>query len=174
RQLQNVAAGQITDLSTDAINGSQLFATNEKVSQNTTDIANLDGRVTTIEGDLVDLGDTITDINNGAGIKYFHANSTLADSQAVGTDSVAIGPNAIANNEGDIALGCGSVTEAAVATANVSIGGVVYDFDGDAPTSTVSVGAVGAERTITNVAAGRLSDSSTDAVNGSQLHATNT
>ncbi|MBO3278328.1 hypothetical protein JFY56_24230, partial [Pseudomonas sp. Milli4] len=44
---------------------------------------------------------------------------------------------------------------------------------GTAPTSTVSVGSVGNERTITNVAAGRLSADSTDAINGSQLFATN-
>jgi len=118
--------------------------------------------------------DSITTvINSGAGIKYFHANSTSPDSQALGTDSVAIGPNAVANNAGDIALGSGSSTAAAVATSSGTIGGVTYNYAGAAPTSTVSVGAVGAERTITNVAAGRVSATSTDAVNGSQLDATN-
>src|SRR5690606_17087322 len=105
------------------------------------DVTNLDNRVTIVEGDLADLGDTITDINNGAGIKYFHANSTEPDSQALGTDSVAIGPNAVANNEGDIALGSGSVTEIAVATTGANIGGADYTFAGTAPTSTLSVGA---------------------------------
>ncbi|WP_242113383.1 hypothetical protein, partial [Luteimonas aquatica] len=61
-----------------------------------------------------------------------------------------------------------------MATSNGTIDGTTYSYAGTAPTSTVSVGAVGAERTITNVAAGRVSASSTDAVNGSQLHATNT
>ncbi|MCV2514424.1 hypothetical protein NPS48_23410, partial [Leclercia pneumoniae] len=42
-----------------------------------------------------------------------------------------------------------------------------------APASTVSIGSVGKERTLTNLAAGRLSATSTDAVNGSQLYATN-
>jgi len=51
------------------------------------------------------------------------------------------------------------------------INGTTYNFAGIAPTSTVSVGAVGTERTITNVAAGRISTSSTDAINGSQLQA---
>jgi autotransporter adhesin len=54
----------------------------------------------------------------------------------------------------------------------MTINGQTYTFAGTAPTSTVSVGDVGSERTITNVAAGRVSASSTDAVNGSQLHAT--
>ncbi|WP_322874660.1 YadA-like family protein [Cupriavidus nantongensis] len=160
RTITNVAAGRLSATSTDAVNGSQLFATNSKVNQNTTDIANL--------------STTVGDINNGAGIKYFHANSTLPDSQALGTDSVAIGPNAVANNAGDIALGAGSTTAAAVGTPGATVGGNAYTFAGTTPASTLSVGAPGAERTITNVAAGRLSGTSTDAVNGSQLYATNT
>ncbi|MCZ7261803.1 hypothetical protein NK274_23365, partial [Salmonella enterica] len=88
------------DTSTDAVNGSQLYATNQQVDLNTADITNLNN--------------TIDNINNGGGIKYFHANSTLPDSQALGANSVAIGPNAVANNAGDIALGSGSVTAAAV------------------------------------------------------------
>ncbi|HZH05961.1 MAG TPA: YadA-like family protein, partial [Lautropia sp.] len=152
RQLQNVAAGRISSSSTDAINGSQLFATNQAVEA--------------LAGD-------ITNINDGAGIKYFHANSTLPDSQALGANSVAIGPNAVANFAGDVALGSGSTTAAAVGTPSITLLGTTYTFAGINPTSTVSVGAPGAERTITNVAAGRISDSSTDAVNGSQLFATN-
>ncbi|WP_041741065.1 ESPR-type extended signal peptide-containing protein [Collimonas fungivorans] len=166
RQITNVAAGQLSGTSTDAVNGSQLFATNTQVTANTT---------------------AITNINNGGGIKYFHASSTLADSTATGTDSVAVGPTAnasatdamalghgsAATNAGAVALGAGSTTAAAVATTGATINGTTYAFAGAAPTSTVSVGSVGNERTITNVAAGQLSTSSTDAVNGSQLNATN-
>ncbi|MEX3791596.1 Surface-exposed protein, partial [Paraburkholderia sp. BR14374] len=57
--------------------------------------------------------------------------------------------------------------------SGTSIGGTTYFFAGSNPIGTVSVGSVGNERTITNVAAGRLSGTSTDAVNGSQLYATN-
>jgi len=159
RTITNVAAGRLSNTSTDAINGSQLFATNQQVTANTTQITNL--------------GNTIGDINNGGGIKYFHANSTLPDSQALGTDSVAIGPNAVANNANDVALGGGSTTLAAVGTASTVINGTTYNFAGTTPGSTVSVGAAGAERTVTNVAAGRISGNSTDAINGSQLFATN-
>ncbi|TYF93055.1 hypothetical protein DJ542_11705, partial [Klebsiella grimontii] len=80
---------------------------------------------------------------------------------------------AIAYNASDVALGANSVTDATVGTAGVSINGTDYAFAGANPASTVSVGDVGSERTITNVAAGRLSETSTDAVNGSQLYATN-
>jgi autotransporter adhesin len=159
RTITNVAAGRLSDSSTDAVNGSQLFATNQQVTQNTTDITNL--------------GNTITDINTGAGIKYFHANSTLPDSQAIGTDSVAIGPNAVANNADDVAIGSGAVSGATTVVSNTVIGGTTYNFAGASPAGAFSVGALGAERQIQNVAAGRLSNSSTDAVNGSQLFATN-
>ena len=164
--MTNVAAGRLSATSTDAVNGSQLFATNQQVEGNTTNIAQNTQNIS-------DLGDTVENIYT-TGTKYFHANSTGADSQALGLDSVAIGMGAVANNAGDIALGAGSLTEAAVGTAGVSINGTDYAFAGAAPTSTLSVGSEGAERTITNVAAGRLSSTSTDAVNGSQLYATNT
>ncbi|HGM5488424.1 TPA: YadA-like family protein [Serratia fonticola] len=91
----------------------------------------------------------------------------------MGQDSVAIGMGAISTHDNDVALGAGSVTASAEGTANVTINGKQYDFAGATPTSTVSVGDKDAERTITNVAAGRLSETSTDAVNGSQLFATN-
>jgi autotransporter adhesin len=159
RTITNVAAGRLSDSSTDAVNGSQLFATNQQVTQNTTDITNL--------------GNSITDINTGAGIKYFHANSLLTDSQAIGTDSVAIGPNAVANNADDVAIGSGAVSGATTVVSNAVIGGTTYNFAGATPAGAFSVGALGAERQIQNVAAGRLSNSSTDAVNGSQLFATN-
>ncbi len=166
RTVTNVAAGRLSATSTDAVNGSQLFATNQQVEGNTTNIAQNTQNIS-------DLGDTVENIYT-TGTKYFHANSTGADSQALGLDSVAIGMGAVANNAGDIALGAGSLSEAAVGTAGVSINGTDYAFAGAAPTSTLSVGSEGAERTITNVAAGRLSSTSTDAVNGSQLYATNT
>ncbi len=94
-------------------------------------------------------------------------------SSATGTNSVAIGSGATAGTNNSVALGAGSVTSAVVATTGATIAGNQYTFAGSAPTGTISVGSVNNERTVTNVAAGRLSDTSTDAVNGSQLHATN-
>ncbi len=94
-------------------------------------------------------------------------------SKALAAGAVAFGDTAVANNARDVALGSGSKTDVAVGTASTVIGGTTYNFAGTAPTSTVSVGASGAERTITNVAAGRISGTSTDAINGSQLYATN-
>ncbi|MBN9535684.1 MAG: hypothetical protein J0H77_03130 [Alphaproteobacteria bacterium] len=179
QRLTNLAAGAVAATSTDGVNGSQLFGMSQSVATNLGggSAVNPDGTVsapsytigTTTYGNV---GSALAAINT-SGIKYFHANSTLADSQATGTDSVAIGPQAVATNAGDVALGKGSVTAATVGTTGTTIAGTAYSFAGTTPSSTVSVGAVGAERTITNVAAGRLSNTSTDAVNGSQLFAAN-
>ncbi|MBZ9922726.1 calcium-binding protein, partial [Mesorhizobium sp. BR1-1-7] len=152
RTLTNLAAGRISALSTDAINGSQLFATNQAVDA---------------------IGVTLNNINVGGGIKYFHANSILADSQALGADSVAVGPNAVANNAGDVAIGLNSTSGATTNVGGATIGGVNYTFAGGTPAGAFSVGSAGAERQIQNVAAGQLNGGSTDAVNGSQLFATN-
>ncbi len=111
-------------------------------------ITNLDGRVTQNSTDISNINNTLNNItNNGAPVKYFHANSTLADSSATGTDAVAIGGNAQATAANSVALGSNSVA----------------DRD-----NTVSVGAAGAERQIINVAAGTAG---TDAVNLNQMNA---
>lgn len=86
-------------------------------------------------------------------------------------NAVALGNNTKVDNESAVALGTGSETAAAVATPSATINGAVHNFAGINPASTVSVGKVGMERTVTNVAAGRISATSTDAINGSQLHA---
>ena len=86
-------------------------------------------------------------------------------------NAVALGNNTKVDNESAVALGTGSETAAAVATPSATINGAVHNFAGINPASTVSVGKTGMERTVTNVAAGRISATSTDAINGSQLHA---
>ncbi|WDG78036.1 YadA-like family protein [Pseudomonas chlororaphis] len=135
-KLTNVAVGTLNATSTDAVNGSQLFATNQTV----------DGLV-----------------NNGAGIKYFHSNSTLADSSATGQDSVAIGPLASATVANGVALGSNSsATGATLANAAYGVGGAATGGEVN-----IANGADG--RRITGLAAG---SSATDAVNVSQLNKT--
>lgn len=114
--------------------------------------------------------------------------ATIGDPNVVsGDDSVVLGNNntVAANNvfvlgnnitvdaglDGAVALGNGATVSAASPTENITIQGVTYDFAGTSPVSVVSVGNLDGERQITNVAAGRVSASSTDAINGSQLYA---
>uniref|UniRef100_UPI00331C2997 ESPR-type extended signal peptide-containing protein n=1 Tax=Pyramidobacter sp. TaxID=1943581 RepID=UPI00331C2997 len=123
------------------------------------------------------LGYVTTASGSSATAVGYYAQATANQSTALGTiakaetvGAVAIGNGArAAASEGDVALGAGSETAAAVGTASYTINGQTKGFAGTGPASTVSVGKAGTERTITNVAAGRISGNSTDAVNGSQL-----
>ncbi|MFK8403067.1 hypothetical protein M2D07_031535, partial [Pseudomonas sp. BGr12] len=99
--ITNVAAGDVSAESTDAVNGSQLYETNQSITN---------------------MGDTVNNIYE-TGTKYFHANSTGADSKATGADSVAIGMGAVSSNANDVALGAGSTTDVAVGTAGTTIAG---------------------------------------------------
>lgn len=101
--------------------------------------------------------------------------------EATAMDAIAIGNNTLADNANSVALGTNSVTDAVVNTSSATIGGKSYTFAGTNALSTLSVGsdsrssangAADYKRTVTNVAAGRVSATSTDAVNGSQLNAT--
>lgn len=83
---------------------------------------------------------------------------------------VSIGTNAKVTADSSVALGSNSVANSAVATTSASLNGRTYNFAGTTPVGSVSVGDSNKERTITNVAAGRISSTSTDAINGSQLH----
>lgn len=87
------------------------------------------------------------------------------------SNSLAIGNGAKATEENTVAIGNNSITNTAIGTESETINGTTHTFAGSAPLGTVSIGDIGKERTVTNVAAGRISDTSTDAVNGSQLHA---
>ena len=84
--------------------------------------------------------------------------------------AVAIGNDTAVNVVESVAIGHNSKADSVTGTASADIAGKTYTFAGGAPVGTVSVGDVNKERTVTNVAAGRISDTSTDAINGSQLH----
>ncbi|SEB08600.1 YadA-like family protein [Paraburkholderia sartisoli] len=149
-KITGLSAGSLSATSSDAVNGSQLFATNQNV-------ANVAGNVTNISN-------TVNNITDGGGVKYFHVNSTLADSSATGTNAVAIGGNAKATANNSIALGANATTTANLSAAAYNPG--TGTIAGATPVGEVSVGSAGAERRVTNVAAG---SALTDAVNVSQL-----
>ncbi|URH98026.1 YadA-like family protein [Pasteurella multocida] len=105
---------------------------------------------------------------------YASAQNTTAigtKAKASATGAMAFGHEAIAAHENAVALGAGAETAEAVATNQAEVKGFTYSgFAGKTPLATVSVGKASAERTITNVAAGRINATSTDAINGSQLY----
>ena len=100
-----------------------------------------------------------------------------AKSNASGTASTAIGTGASANKDNAIALGAGSKTNTnATQVTSATVGGLTYgNFAGNSSVAVgdqVSVGNTGFERQIKHVAPGEISAASTDAINGSQLYAT--
>ncbi|HSX65473.1 MAG TPA: YadA-like family protein, partial [Pseudoxanthomonas sp.] len=168
RTITNVAAGRISASSTDAVNGSQLFATHQAIENLATAVNASATHYYSVNDGGVQGGNY-----NNDGATATGAIASGVNASATATDAIAIGTGATAGTANSVALGAGSVTAAAVGTASATIAGTTYNFAGAAPTGTVSVGNAGAERTVTNVAAGRISDTSTDAINGSQLNATN-
>ncbi|WP_215769514.1 ESPR-type extended signal peptide-containing protein [Haemophilus sp. SZY H36] len=97
---------------------------------------------------------------------------TLARAQKV--NSVALGSGALATLDNAIALGAGSKTDKqGTKQTQTTVQGITYNWAGGDKTSigdVVSVGSAGFERQIKNVAAGEVSNVSTDAINGSQLY----
>jgi len=96
------------------------------------------------------------------------------NAKATSEDAVAIGTNAEATKLKSVALGSGSTTATgATNQGSTTINGITYNFAGATgnPNMQVSVGSAGATRQIKNVAAGEVSATSTDAINGSQLYA---
>ena len=177
RQIINLAPGDVSANSTDAINGSQLYSAIQQIEKMRYFSVN---STIGVKDDATEENPT-NSINKGA----------------KGENSIAIGPNAHTTNTStaSIAIGLGSNATAANAVAlghNSVAGSNMFDatssgatFKNDAGVTTtvsfaanssaiggaVSVGKAGNERQIQNVAAGRISATSTDAINGSQLHA---
>ncbi|HDR1321483.1 surface protein [Pasteurella multocida subsp. multocida] len=93
------------------------------------------------------------------------------EAKAKRENTLAFGYKAVADHKDAVALGAGAETAEAVGTNEATVNEFKYSgFAGIKPIATVSVGKAGSERTITNVAAGRINATSTDAINGSQLY----
>ena len=131
---------------------------------------------------LQNIGIGYNNFNSGAkAITIGNENTVLADGAvAIGnnnilskesTDTFVLGSNVTTNIPNSVALGKDTTLSAPIATPSHTIAGTQYNFAGVAPVGTVSIGAEGKERTLTNLAAGRVSNTSTDGINGSQLNA---
>ena len=113
-------------------------------------------------------------VSIGTGSKANGSESTAIGyaSKAEGVNSMAMGRESSATHENSVVLGSYSVSKAEKSVKEATVGTIIYNgFAGTAPKGTVSVGTKGRERQIVNVAAGEISATSTDAINGSQLYA---
>ena len=116
-------------------------------------------------------GDHAQAFGAGAQATGVRTNVFGSDAAATADYSIAIGNKANASTANSIALGANSTTRSATSVTNATVAGHTFGgFAGTSPVGSVSVGKAGQERQIHNVAAGKISADSTDAVNGSQLY----
>lgn len=164
-----------------------LGRTNTVNAENATVVGSNNGEVKSGQGAVVGYSNQVLDnskeqLTFGSNNKTKNQGATVvgSHSQAVAVDSLALGNNAVADVQNSVALGTNSTTEEAISTDHIHINGERYDFAGGVANSTISIGANNKagnggvqnyKRTLTNVAAGRVDGTSTDAINGSQLNA---
>ena len=112
---------------------------------------------------------------NVATVKGDNSYSVGNKNQIGANNTFVMGNNVKTSLDNAVVLGNDSTAESSdvVSTPSYTYAGGTVNFAGTAPVSTVSVGATNQERTITHVAAGRVSADSTDAINGSQLYGAN-
>ena len=170
-KISGVAAGEISDTSTDAINGSQLKETNDRVTANETAIKNnteaiskLDGRVNANETAIKNNAEAIK--NNADAISGLNTRVDDVANIAKQHTTVTAGDN-ITVTKGSNDKGGENYTVALdknITVDSVKVGDKTYISD---------KGLNANDQKVTNVAAGEISATSKDAVNGSQLYATN-
>ncbi|MFM0269621.1 YadA-like family protein [Paraburkholderia aspalathi] len=165
RKLTGLSVGELSATSTDAVNGSQLYTTNQNVTQNTSDIAKNTSDIAQNTSDISksagDIAQNASDIaQNTSDIAKNAGDITNIDSRVTNVEgSVSNITNQI--NNGELGLVQQDATSGNITVAKDAAGTVV-DFTGTAGT-----------RKLTGLSVGELSATSTDAVNGSQLYATN-
>lgn len=118
-------------------------------------------------------GGVSTAIGDGAKASESWTTSLGSVAFATATNAVAVGGKSVASHANSVALGFKSETKESTQVTEATVGKLTYSgFAGNNPQSVVSVGTEGAERQIVNVGAGQINATSTDAINGSQLYAT--
>ena len=116
-------------------------------------------------------GDHAQAFGAGAHADGVRTNVFGSDASASADYSIAIGNKAVASTANSIALGTNATTRSATNVTSATVAGHTFGgFAGTSPVGSVSVGKAGEERQLHNVAAGEISATSTDAVNGSQLY----
>ncbi|EKB9206740.1 trimeric autotransporter adhesin SadA [Salmonella enterica] len=186
----NVAAGDLSEDSTDAVNGSQLYETNQKVDQNTSAIADINTSITNLSSDNLSWNETTSSFSasHGSSTTNKITNVTAGELSEGSTDAVN-GSQLFETNEKvdqnttDIAANTTNITQnsTAIENLNTSVSDINTSITGltdnallwDEDIGAFSANHGGSISKITNVAAGALSEDSTDAVNGSQLYETN-
>ncbi|EAR4544612.1 autotransporter adhesin SadA, partial [Salmonella enterica] len=186
----NVAAGDLSEDSTDAVNGSQLYETNQKVDQNTSDIADINTTITNLSTDALSWNETTSSFSASHGSSTTNKITNVAagelseeSTDAVNGSQLFETNEKVDQNTTDIAANTTNITQnsTAIENLNTSVSDINTSITGltdnallwDEDIGAFSANHGGSTSKITNVAAGALSEDSTDAVNGSQLYETN-
>ncbi|HFV0857749.1 TPA: YadA-like family protein [Escherichia coli] len=183
-KITNVTAGELSDTSTDAVNGSQLKTTNDNVATNTTNIATNTTNITNLTNAVDSLGDDSLLWNKAAGaFSAAHGtdatskitNVTAGDLTAGSTDAVngsqlKTTNDNVATNTTNIATNTTNITNLTNAVDSLGDDSLLWNKAAGAFSAAHGTDATSK---ITNVTAGDLTAGSTDAVNGSQLKTTN-
>jgi len=184
RRIVNLAAGDLNGTSTDAVNGSQLFATNEAVKQNAADIRDtttaltaLDGRVTSAEGDISQLSQQFNALSTGAAgmVAYDAASGSVTVGAQVGGATVNLAGTGGERRLVGVANGIDDSDAVTLAQLKASglvdpnngraLGALVYD---DLSLDRATLG--GTHGTVIgNLGNGLIAAGSREAVNGGQL-----
>ncbi|SSQ97065.1 Autotransporter adhesin [Acinetobacter nosocomialis] len=166
QKITNVAVGTISATSTDAVNGSQLDATNQNVTtaQNTANTAVINAAAAQATADkglnFSVNGGTADNVKLGETVNFANGTNTTAVYDPVtNTYKYNVNDNIALTNAGSLTVGNSKVDNSGLSIA----GGP----------SVTTVGINAGNQKVTNVAAGTISSTSTDAVNGSQLNTTN-
>ena len=193
----NDLKSQIDKLQLDSNNSDELKRRQEELAEKQAEKEELEKERAKKEKALKELEERLTRHFSNIGENSIAAGkesfASGANSIAIGTQNEVTGNNSVAigagnkvashnvmvlgNNvivdagfDGAVVLGNESTPSKPMPVESITIQGTTYRFAGTNPTSTVSVGAEGKERQITHVAAGRITSTSTDAINGSQLY----
>ncbi|EFN3077383.1 TPA_asm: autotransporter adhesin SadA [Salmonella enterica subsp. enterica serovar Enteritidis] len=189
-KITNLAAGTLAADSTDAVNGSQLYETNQRVDQNTSAIADINTSITNLSSDNLSWNETTSSFSASHGSSTTNKITNVAagelseeSTDAVNGSQLFETNEKVDQNTTDIAANTTNITQnstaienlnTSVSDINTSITGLTHNallWDEDIGAFSANHG--GSTSKITNVAAGALSEDSTDAVNGSQLYETN-
>ncbi len=186
----NVAAGDLSEDSTDAVNGSQLYETNQRVDQNTSAIADINTSITNLSSDNLSWNETTSSFSASHGSSTTNKITNVAagelseeSTDAVNGSQLFETNEKVDQNTTDIAANTTNITQnsTAIENLNTSVSDINTSITGltdnallwDEDIGAFSANHGGSTSKITNVAAGALSEDSTDAVNGSQLYETN-
>ncbi len=189
-KITNLAAGTLAADSTDAVNGSQLYETNQKVDQNTSAIADINTSITNLSSDNLSWNETTNSFSASHGSSTTNKITNVAagelseeSTDAVNGSQLFETNEKVDQNTTDIAANTTNITQnsTAIENLNTSVSDINTSITGltdnallwDEDTGAFSANHGGSTSKITNVAAGALSEDSTDAVNGSQLYETN-